>query len=192
MNYFNFFETAQKEKKPLNVKLLAGFFLGLIVVCIAGTYFVKKTRLENAKKDLAFLQQVQNDPGFRAQYSAERNLQKNVDKVEGDYAFLATLDWAVDHASTVRRDLIEKVFACMGKNAKIIKMTVGGSDIALEGVARNLQTLIDVEKSLNTCGLFTDVFVSSAKADNNTDENGADAVTFSCHLTIAEKGAEKK
>ncbi len=191
MNHFNFFENVQKEKKPMNTAVISFMLIGLTLCFLLGSYLLLKGRLSTVNNDLAYLERVQNDPAFKRQYKQETDLQKKVDKAEADYSFLAAADWAVGNGSTVSRELVEELIACMGRNAKVIKMSVSGSELTVEGLAKDLQTLIDVESNLNLCGRFEKVFVSSAKEDTHTDENGDEAVTFSCRMNIIRKETEE-
>lgn len=192
MNYFNFFENVRKEKKALNIPLISGILVGVVLVLVLLSYLSLKGQLNSAQKDLAYLKQTQSAAGFRKQYSQVEALQKNLTQAEKDLTFLATVDYAVENGTTISRELVEEIVSCFGRNAKVIKLTVSGNEIAIEGLARNLQTLIDVETNLNAAGNFGDVFISSAKEDTHPDENGSQAVTFSCKMKLVQKVEEDK
>lgn len=190
MNYFNFFENVRKQKKALNIPLISGILVGLVLVVMLCSYLSLRGQLNYAQKDLAYLKQIQRADGFRKQYSQAEALQKDLTRAEQDLTFLGTVDYAAENGTTVSRELVETIVACFGRNAKVIKLTVSGSEISIEGLARNLQTLIDVETNLNAEGSFCDVFISSAKEDTHPDENGSQAVTFSCKMKLVQKAEE--
>ena len=188
MNHFNFFESAQKEKKTLNVPLISGVLVLLTLVVILGAYSAAKIRLSAAEGQLSYLESVKNNPAFLLQYTSEKEIESRAAQAEDDFAFLYSIEWLSSHSSTVNDQLLKTVSSYFPDNTKIIKMSVSQNDITIEGVSSDLDTMIGVEKKLAASGHFSSVFIDSAKQDGHTADNGENAISFSCRLTISQKG----
>ncbi len=187
MNYFNFFENAQSQKNQSNLPLIVAFLLLAALVILGGDYLIARTRLNRAKADLAYLEKVESDPSFVAQYEQVRKLDKSITQTEKNYMFLLTSDWIITDGTTVSDELVREIMACFGKKGKLIKLRISGTEVILEGVADSLATLIDIEQSFSASPSFRSVFVNSAKEDSHLQENGDEAVEFNCKLILSKE-----
>lgn len=191
MNYFNFFENGGKEKKALNLPFLSVMLFLAAALVLGGIYLTERTKLSTAESRLSYLDSVKNDPLFQAQCAEEKALADSLGQAEQDYVFLRTAEYLTEEGSTVDDELVRTVMSYFTAGTKIIKMTVSKNEVTVDGVADKLQTMINVEKKLNAGNDFGYVFVTSAKQDGHPEENGANAVSFNCKLTLAEKGSGK-
>lgn len=189
MNHFNFFENANKEKKGLNIPLISAFLFVCAALVLGGMYLSAEIKLASAKKQLDYLVSVESDAAFKKQYSEEKSLENSLNSAENDYVFLRTAELLVKDGTTVDDGMIKTVFSYFPKGMAIEKMTVSYNSITIDGVAKNLQSLINVEKKLRASEYFSYVFVTTAKEDTHTGENGEDAITFNCKLIYVQKGS---
>ena len=189
MNHFNFFENSNKEKKGLNVPLIAAVLFVCAAVVLAFMYLSAKVKLLNAEKQLDYLCSVEENAAFKKQFSEEKALESKLTSAESDYVFLRTAELIVKDSTTVDDGMIKTVFSYFPKGMTIEKMTVSYNSITIDGVAKNLQSLINVEKKLCASEYFSYVFVTTAKEDTHTGENGEDAITFNCKLIYVQKGS---
>ncbi len=189
MNHYNFFEDVRKEKSTLNVPAACAVMFAAAAVILAGMYLAANGKLTEAERELNYLKTVEEDPAFRQQYQQEKQLEKDLDRAEEDYAFLTAAGWLTVNGDTADETLVRDVLACFPQGTKAVKMTVSQYDVTVEGVAKDLTAMIGVEKKLDGCGRFTEVFVTTAKEDTHADVNGKDSVTFQCRMKLAKKEA---
>ncbi len=188
MNYFNFFENAQNEKKGINLPVVSAALVLSAAVVLTGIYVVSKSRMNSENDCLSYLTAVENDPAFSRRYTLEKELEKRVSDAQEDCVFLGIAGNLIENGSSVSKGLVDKIAACFSQNTKIVKLTVSGDNVSIEGVAENLDAMIASERALKKCDGFGEVFIDSAKDDGHAEENGVDAVSFKCRIVLSEKG----
>lgn len=192
MNHFNFFSTAQKDKKAVNYPLISGILAASSLLIVLVMFLSAKIELLNAQNQLDYLTGVENNPAFILRYSMDKELQKQLTSATDNYVFLRTVDLMAENGSTVDGALVKNVLDFFPSGTKVFKMTVSHDELVVDGVASSLDTMIGVEKKMNKSDLFSSVFITTAKQDSHAEDNGKNAVTFNCRLTLTEKGEETK
>ena len=182
MNYFNFFEGAQEEKKALNIPMIIGCLAAIVFLVLGGMYLIEMEKEAALKQDSAYLDAVSKDVYFNKQLSQTDSLNKLVSNAENDLAMLGTLEWLIDYRTTVNQDVITQIMACFGRNARVNSFSITNRSVSIQGVAKSMADLISVETALvANSDYFRNVFVSSVKSD---DRNGENAVSFSMTFTL--------
>ena len=184
MNYFNFFEGAQEEKKALNIPMICGCLAAIVFLVLGGMYLMEKEKNLAAQQDLQYLLSISTDKDFKKQLSQVSSLKKLVTSAENDLAMLGTAEWLVGNRTTVNADVITQIMTCFGTRARVTAFNISNRSVSLEGVAMTMADVISVETALvANSDYFRNVFVSSVKHDGR---NGENSVSFSMTFTLKE------
>lgn len=188
MNHFNFFENVRKEKQSVNVPMVSAVLAVCAAVVLFGMFAVSKLQLNAVRNQLSYLESVEENPAFVKQQMMEKQLEDKLAQAEDDCVFLRSAAYLTDRNSTVSEEFVKTVLAYFPKGTKVVKLTISGQDVTIEGVAENLTAMIGVEKKMSSSKDFDRVFIDTVKQDGHTDVNGKEAVSFTVKVTLAKKG----
>ncbi len=192
MNHFNFFANLSPEKKSSSGSAIAAALIGCAILVVGGMYLNAKIKNTNVQKQLDYLTSVEQNPLFIQRNNMNNELNKKLISASDNYLFLSTADQFAGLATTADKETVEKLFSFFPEGTKIFRFSIEMKSVTINGVADSIETMTEVEKKLNESGLYSNVYINSAREDSHLVDNGPDAVSFSCKLTLSDKGGETK
>ena len=182
MTEFNFFETLEKSKgagQGLSLSRVIRLAV-LIVAACAVLYGVFAFQTVQLKLQLAYLSVREADETLLKKYGATQDVSRLVSIAGTDAQFMDKLEDYAESASTGNVQLLELINNCMVDGSHLLHITVSGEIVALEGYAKDITSLMEIESNFRTSGHFKGVLIEQAE-DESKAEN---LLKFSCQLTL--------